>query len=546
MRILQTLNASIHWPTRRLVLFLSCLFAGLACNCGSLLATDYFLTIGGGYNPSGNQASLEANVLFVQTILAEQPPRERVHEIFFADGTDSAADLQVLKSSNRALPPATEFLASLHRRGGGSAVEYRNHKVPNISGPTDPELIRAVLAKIATQARTGDRLVVYVTSHGSEARGRDPYNTTIDCWDNKAIKVRDFATWLESLPPDVPVLMVMAQCYCGGFARAIFEEMEGTPRLAKQVRTGFFAQQHNLPAAGCRPDISNDEEFSSYFWGAIAGRSRTGVPITACDVDGDGTISFAEAYAYAVVASPTIDIPLRASDVLLRTYSRLPGDLSKTPTEKEAKAPTDSPAVGNDENRDLPATLSALMGTLNEVLDGGHSVSRKIVTDIAKELGFSPQDDVKSMTTAYDELRRKGRTAGRGARRRNGPGAGGRPGAGRRELLEEIGKKWPELADPKNWERSPLLKAENQKELMAELEKMPGFEVYEERRRQRADSSDKADQNELREIKFRRLIDTLEVVVLAKNLPHVATPEIVKRYAEMTALENSSLTPQEK
>ena len=46
-----------------------------------LFATDYFVTIGGGYDPSGNQASLEANILFFQTVLEEKHRGERVHEV---------------------------------------------------------------------------------------------------------------------------------------------------------------------------------------------------------------------------------------------------------------------------------------------------------------------------------------------------------------------------------------------------------------------------------------------------------------------------------
>ncbi|HET6423985.1 MAG TPA: hypothetical protein VFG20_09900 [Planctomycetaceae bacterium] len=59
-------------------------------------ATDYVFTIGGGYAPSGNQASLEANVLFFQQVLRDQHPGSLRHEIYFADGRDNAADLQVL------------------------------------------------------------------------------------------------------------------------------------------------------------------------------------------------------------------------------------------------------------------------------------------------------------------------------------------------------------------------------------------------------------------------------------------------------------------
>ena len=86
----------------------------------------------------------------------------------------------------------------------------------------------------------------------------DPYNTTIDCWNDKEITVREFSRWLAEFPADVPVVMVMAQCYCGGFGHAVFEDFkvpDDEKTLANQVRVGFFAQQHDLTAAGCRPDI---------------------------------------------------------------------------------------------------------------------------------------------------------------------------------------------------------------------------------------------------------------------------------------------------
>ncbi|MDA9840896.1 hypothetical protein N9C08_03580 [Rubripirellula sp.] len=62
----------------------------------SVQAKNFFLTIGGGYLPSGNQASLERNVLYFQRILGERFDSEIQHDIYFADGNDSGADLQVM------------------------------------------------------------------------------------------------------------------------------------------------------------------------------------------------------------------------------------------------------------------------------------------------------------------------------------------------------------------------------------------------------------------------------------------------------------------
>ncbi|MEI8016835.1 MAG: hypothetical protein WCH39_01490 [Schlesneria sp.] len=507
----------------------------LAVCVQSLCATDYFLTIGGGYNPEGNQASLEANVIFFQQVLDEKHRGMRLHDIFFADGHDTASDLQVLSSNSPGRTNAAfELLASLHRGSGQETVEYRNHRVPRISGAIDPALVRSSLQKIVKGAVRKDRLIIYVTAHGSAGSESDPYNTTIDCWNGKRITAREFARWLDDLPPDVPVVMVMAQCYCGGFARTIFNEMDSSKGLSTHLRAGFFAQQHYLPAAGCRPDIKHDEEFSSYFWGAIAGRSRNGVPIATCDINGDGEVSFAEAYAYAVIVGDTIDIPLRTSDVYLRTYSRLPDDDQES-SQKGADGKSDAAAENESEAsaRKSPLNLASVKGSLQSIVDQAPPVSRRIVTDLSKHLGFESKDDVRNVYKAYEKhLDSVPQTPRRGGR--------GRAGSGRRNLLREISEKWPELGDDQHWEDSPLLKMENQEKLLAEIKELPSWKSYDERRIQTEESARKAEQHELRDVKFRRLIKALEIIVLEKNLPLVATPEIVQKYRRLIDLEESS------
>ena len=500
----------------------------------SLSATDYFLTIGGGYNPSGNQASLEANVVFFQQLVKDKHPRPLRHDVYFADGNDPAADLQIVADRPaRDDSPATDLLASLHRRRGQLHVAYRDHRVPDIAGPLDPALIRAAFDGLAGTAGRGDRVIIYVTAHGSEGPEGDRFNTTIDCWRERKITAREFSDWLGKLPPDVPVVMVMAQCYCGGFAHTIFAGLDKAKGLAPQLRAGFFAQQHDLPAAGCRPDIEHDEEFSSYFWGALAGRSRNGVPIEGCDLDGNGVISFAEAYAYAVTAGETIDIPLRTSEVLLRSFSRLGTEAgaardstsrpeSSAKPEQDAKLPRDS-------------DLAKMSGTLQSLVDKARPVSGRIVTNLGKSLGFTTEADVTAIVKAYDEHRRGGRFQGRGR--------GGRRGSERRNFLKEVSEKWPELGDERHWEESPLLKPENQKQLLSELQQLPGWKSYEERLKRREAASEESERHELREAKFRRLIAALETIVLEENLPACATAEIIERYRQLLALEESSLSP---
>ena len=149
-------------------------------------------------------------------------------------------------------------------------------------------------------------------------------NTTLYLWNGEKISVTEFSKLLDKIPAPVDVMTVMVQCHCGGFADLIFNEADPTKGTSKASRCGFFATVYNRPAAGCTPDIIEEEyhEYCSYFWEAIRGVSRTGKPIGTCDYDQNGSISFAEAHAYAVLTSTTIDISVCTSDSFLRAYGK--------------------------------------------------------------------------------------------------------------------------------------------------------------------------------------------------------------------------------
>lgn len=88
-----------------------------------------------------------------------------------------------------------------------------------------------------------------------------------------------------------------------------------------------------------------------------------------------------------------------------------------------------------------------------------------------------------------------------------------------------------------------MLKLENQETLLTELQQLPGWKAYEERLKQREVASDKSEKHELRGVKFRRLIQALETILLEQNLATIATPEIIDRYQQIMALEESTLVP---
>lgn len=506
---------------------------------GGARATDYFLTIGGGYEPAGNQASLEANVLFFQEVLQEKHTGGRTQATFFADGNDPQADLQVLNKAAAASTNAeanaaesvTNLLVKLNsfRGNQGQSFDYRNHRIPNVSGANSPSSIHASLTHMCSSMTTGDRLIVYVTAHGSEAKGRNKFNTTISCWDEQSILAREFESWLDEVPETVPVVMIMAQCYCGGFAHTIFDQADRKQGLAKQPRVGFFAQQHDLPAAGCRPDIENDEEYSSFFWGAVVGRSRTGKKMTSADFDGDGRVSFAEAHAHAVLTSQTIDIPLRSSEALLRTYSAIGGGYDHRRSD-DVDLPTALEGDGQNENVDL----APMSGTVRHISKGTALELQHTVAGLLKQLELSPDDDVTSIFMRFEEQRDISSDLRRQSSRNR------RGGSGRRELRAEIVEKWPELGE-RQWRSADVLRATDQQELLAEIQQLPSYARYIENQKSREKTSAAMEQAELKEVKFQRLVNTLEAIVLAKNLSKLADDEVVEHYQRMIALEQSTL-----
>lgn len=499
-------------------------------------ATDHILTIGGGYAPEGNQASLEANIIFFQRLLATKHTRNPfTHRIQFADGFDPGSDLQIVLKRDANQPTAMALLQEIFAPPGppgvvpgAQQVAYRNHRVPSISGSNRINDVRNAMDVLRSQVRSGDRLLVYVTAHGGSAKkDGDEHETSITCWGNRDLNMSELAKWLDTLPKDVSVVLVMAQCYCGGFAHTIFKDGQADSGLSENVRTGFYAQRHDLPAAGCRPDVENDAEYSSYFWGAMLGQMRSGKQVLDADVDKSGKISLAEAHAYAVVASETIDIPLRGSDALLRHASRIPQyDLE----DSEAQS-----SEGIDEfDLAVSKNLMLMTGPLQIFSDRASPIDRSILQGLCALLQLKMSNEVSVVFDEYAEASQEYRAARRGGFSRRGRG-----GSRRRELRDAIVEKWPELEQQDNWPNLEMLKGEAGESFAKELKELPGYAAYITSRDDRLKARGTAFEAEMRQVRLRRLIHTLETIALAENLKHTGDDEMIKRYQEIVKLESS-------
>ena len=481
-------------------------------------AADYFITIGGGYSPEGNQASQEANVLFVQKVLAEGHAAFASHQIFFANGSSGRRDVQAL---DQRPDPSTEaeqlFRDIFHGDGGGDRVVYRRHRLPWLSGRNAPDDVEAGLRSVIGRLAAGDRLFLYVTAHGGSGDDDDEHNTTISCWGDRSISVRQLSRWLDEASPLAEVIFVMTQCYCGGFSDGMYVGGDGEDELAAATRVGFFAQQYDLPAAGCRADVSNDEEYSSYFWGAFLGQTREGAPLPDVDCNGDGVVSLAEAHTCAVLHCNSIDIPLRTSEAFLRRHSRIDGD---------------------HEESDQYGELSSLSGRLNEIAARARPDQRRVILGLAEQLNLSPNADVREVFDAYSDAQgtfRQVRSGRRGWGRRSYRSF-------RRRLREAVVEQWPELQDVERADKSPLIQ-QRPEEFVAGVKSLEAYERYLRVRDGRREQQENSLNAELRQVKFRRLIHALEVVVLVDNLPRTADRELLNRYDRMLAAEESSLKP---
>lgn len=477
------------------------------------IGKDYFLTIGGGYSPTGNQVSLEKNVFFFRGLLNELYGEEPSHQVLFADGKDPGRDLQFY-DPNSPLPRANELLAKIHRQTKNLTYAYRNHQIDDVYGASSRENIQNWFEKVGAGLTADDRLFIYATAHGGRGADKDePTNTKLYLWNNQSLTMREMAAFLDQIDPEVPVVMVMVQCYSGGFADLIFEDGDSSKGATSYNRCGFFATVHDRVAAGCTADIREEDyhEYSTYFLSALGGKTRNGSPIDVPDFDEDGRISYEEAHAFALINSTTIDISIKTSDAFLREFSSTKDD------EIEGLLTSDS-ALEDLLARATPcerAVVEALQAELELEVEGDELASA------AKDLARRLMSDKRNVS------RDKRRIAGNLSRRAD-------------SIKKALQRRWPEISNIWNPEVHRLLSEEGDA-IVAFIEGHRDFSEFSSLEAQSKEISVKESSFDRKWVKCQRLIRTLENVALAANLELVADDQVQQRFAELCAAERQFL-----
>ena len=383
-------------------------------------ARDHFLVIAGGQAAANNQVSLEKNVLFFRKVAAEKAPGASLTE-FFSSGNAHIRSVQ-FESADARLPAANILMARLFGSTRYLELQYRKHELGQVDGITSPANLNRWFNENREHMKSGDRLIIYATAHGGRSGDKKkPHNTKIYLWQRQTIDVRGLQANLKQLPDGVSVVLVMAQCYSGGFAHTIFDDTDPGNGSFEVPACGFFATVNSRMSAGCTPDIDeeNYDEFTSHFWAALRGQTRMENPVGDTDYDGDGQVSFDEAWAYTVLTSHNIDIPMKTSGAFLRARSRYHG------------------AKGN-KNEDILKQHAPY----SRVLALADPIERKILEGLSDSLGLKGDSRYADAEARANEIEKKRADLKKDfdAKKRIADGH-------RHAIRDELLGRWPELSN---------------------------------------------------------------------------------------------------
>lgn len=260
-----------------------------------------FLVLGGGGAPSYNEIAIEKNVLYFQRTLKTLGFDPSQATILFANGNDGRETVRYL-DENR-------------------SEQFKAPNIPYLQAAATVDNLQQSLQQIASAASDRRPLFFYFTGHGSHNRENEDNNTML-LWNEKKLTVREFATFLDRLPPTKPVVTVMVQCYAGAFANSIvYENGDPQDKIADRHRCGFFATTKHLPSVGCTPEVNEADyrDYSSSFFAGLSGTNRIGQRVASADYNQDGRVSYLEAHAFAKVDEQAADLPISTSESWLQS-----------------------------------------------------------------------------------------------------------------------------------------------------------------------------------------------------------------------------------
>ena len=257
-----------------------------------------FLVLAGGGAPSYNEIALEKNVRYFQRTLNALGIDLSSTRQYFANGNDGQATVRYLNLVGQ--------------------EQFKPPEIEHLDGPATVENAQAWFEGLVTKDSACPSFF-YFTGHGTYNR-ENPDNNAMILWEEQLVSVQQLTSWLDQLPPEQPFVTMMAQCFSGSFANLIYEQGNPENPVAMQTRCGFFATVAERPSVGCTPAVNEADyrDYSSSFFAGLSGIDRTGKTVASADYNTDGTVSYAEAHAFAKVDEETTDWPVSTVEVWLQ------------------------------------------------------------------------------------------------------------------------------------------------------------------------------------------------------------------------------------
>jgi len=222
-------------------------------------------------------------------------PPERI-TVLSSDGSDPAPDLAVRElevDPDFWLIQGTRVEAKLRQ-----PIVYEDSHIPGWQlEHASQRRVEGWFEQARHDLRAGDTLLVYVTDHGSKDE-KDPRNgNAITLWMGDALTVDELRKLTKRLRPGVRVVMVMSQCFSGGFAYLPLGDGPPTGSVC-----GYFSSTADRMAYGCYPENRGRDNVGHSFqlFEALA-----------------TTPDLATAHREALVTDGTPDVPIRTSDIYL-------------------------------------------------------------------------------------------------------------------------------------------------------------------------------------------------------------------------------------
>ena len=491
---------------------------------------------GGGYSASGNEVSLESNVRYLLRQKDEIGLSKFRTKTLFSDGLDAARDIKY-RDPSFTVPETNLILAEIFGSTRGIYNQYRNNQL-KADGALSIKGFDKWLKDVNSSSKRTSNLI-YFTGHGGKGEKKTPYNTTAYLWNNYKFRVSEFTKKLDSLPSEQTFILVMVQCYSGGFANYIFREGDSKKGLHPQVRAGFFATVHDRVAAGCTPDIreENYQEYSTHFWEALCGESRIGKKIQKPDFNGDGSTSLTEAHAYVVIHSNTIDIPIKTSDVFLRRFSSFEPPKEEDALGKIIKNAKDllSGTDSNISGREVfPNDWVFRKDPVSKILLSASPASKVIIQTLAKRLTIQGEKLFEKAENKIKEIKKRREELAKAKKEKDDQ---------KKKLKDNIKtrllKKWPELANIHHPSVDSLKQPKDSSKLITLSNQDNQWSDYKKRKEESAQIENERFKLEKTQVLAMRLTHEIENVVLRVALPKINSSDIIERYNLIEELEKT-------